>query len=111
MHDVSLVKVLERERHLGHVEARHALVKEAVDGDEGLEVAAHQVLHDEKHVVHRLEAVEETHAERRLCDGERVSLGHHLRRHVLLHHLRLTHHLDGVQGTRVKLSKSENKKG
>lgn len=78
VHDVVVVQVVERERDLRHVEPRHLLVEEAVDGEQALEVAADQVFHHQEHVVHALQAVEQIHAERGLGQGEGVTLGDHL---------------------------------
>ena len=76
--DVPLVEVLEGEGDLGDVEARHPLVEEAVDGEQRLEVAPDEVLHDEEHVVGGLEAVEEAHDEGGLRYGQGVPLGYDL---------------------------------
>ena len=93
--DAVLVQVVEGDCHLAQVEECHPLVEVVHLVEEGLEVAANHVLHDEEHVLARLQRVEELDDERRLGDGERVTLGSHLLRHVLAHHHALLHHLDG----------------
>ena len=93
--DVPLVEVLEGKRDLGDVEAGHLLVEEPVDGEQGLEVPADEVLHDEENVVRGLEAIEEADDEGGFSDGEGIPLSHDLAGHVLLHHLFLAHHLQG----------------
>ena len=82
--DAAPVEVLQRQHALRQVEHGVLLLQEAVHGQQGLEVAADHVLHHQEHVVDRLEAVQQTHHERGLGDGQRVPLGDHVVHHVLL---------------------------
>lgn len=54
MDDVVSVKVRKSQRDFGDVELGHRLVEEAVDTEQGLQVAPDEVLHDEEDVVGRL---------------------------------------------------------
>ena len=54
------------------------LLEEAIDSEEGLEVAADHVFHDEEDVIGGLETVQERHAEGRLGQGSGVTLRNHL---------------------------------
>lgn len=45
----------------------------------------------------RLQGIKQLNAERASGQSQGIPLRHHLRNHILVDHLRLLHHLDGIQ--------------
>ena len=77
MHDAEgLVQVLQPQHHLGQVDARERLLEAADALEQGVEVAAREVLHDEVEVVLALEAEEELDHKGVVRLHEDVALGH-----------------------------------
>mmetsp|Transcript_40848 Transcript_40848/g.95434 ORF Transcript_40848/g.95434 Transcript_40848/m.95434 type:complete len:243 (-) Transcript_40848:296-1024(-) len=107
--DVFFVQVLQRQGNLSYVELRNRLGKSSELLQQGEEVAAGHVVHDEEEMLVRLEGSMHLHHKRVVNGGENAHLRLDFGYFVLHHHVLFLKHFDGKQFLSAHLGRQKHR--